>query len=143
MPEIDLSMLPRLNAVLNATAAVLLAAGWVSIRRGRRRLLHGSLMSAAFIVSMLFLVSYLYYHAHHMRTDYPRTGFIRGVYLTILASHIVLAATVPPMAVVALYHAVRRRFDRHRRLTRVLAPIWLYVSITGVIIYLMLAPYYP
>ena len=129
--------LPTLNACLNATAAVLLVAGYALIRTGRKRA-HRGVMLAAFTVSTLFLVSYLVYHYQVGSVRYPGGGAIRTVYLTILATHTLLAAAVPPLAIVTLRRGLGARFDRHRAIARWTLPIWLYVSVTGVVVYLML-----
>jgi putative membrane protein len=129
--------LPALNAVLNATAAVLLVTGFVLIRRGRKRA-HRGVMIAAFAVSCAFLASYLTYHAIAGTVYFRGTGAIRAVYLSILATHTVLAAAVPPLAIATLARGLRGRFDRHRRLARWTLPLWLYVSVTGVVVYCML-----
>ena len=129
--------LPALNAVLNATAAGLLICGYALIRR-RRIQAHKRVMLTAFIVSVAFLVSYLVYHYQAGSVRFQKTGLIRAVYLSILLTHTVLAALVPPLAVLTLRQALRERFDRHRRLARWTLPVWLYVSLTGVIIYWML-----
>ncbi|HVX65004.1 MAG TPA: DUF420 domain-containing protein [Bryobacteraceae bacterium] len=129
--------LPALNAFLNGTAAVLLACGFVLIRRGRKRA-HQRVMTAAFAVSILFLVSYLVYHAQVGSVRFQRTGPIRAVYFSILITHTLLAAAVPPLAIVTLSRALRGRFDRHRALARWTLPVWLYVSVTGVAVYWML-----
>ena len=133
----DVSFLPGLNASLNGLAASLLLCGWVAIKRRSWRV-HRFFMVAAFATSALFLVSYLVYHAVHGDTRYLGIGAMRTVYFTVLASHIVLSATVVPLALTAFWFAWRRQFSRHRRVTRVLWPIWMYVSITGVCIYFML-----
>ena len=129
--------LPTVNAVLNSTSAVLLGFGYHFIRR-RQVAAHRACMLAAFAVSVLFLVSYLTYHAHVGSVRFSGTGAVRALYLSILVSHSVLAALVPPLAVLTLYRALRGQVDRHRRLARWTLPIWLYVSITGVVVYLML-----
>ena len=133
----DLSILPTLNAVLNGTAAVLLVAGWWNIRRGRIDT-HRRLMIAAFTTSVLFLISYITYHVHVLSRPFTGTGWVRPVYYTILLTHIVLAAVVLPMAIVTLSRGLRRDDERHRRLARWTFPLWVYVSVTGVVIYLML-----
>jgi putative membrane protein len=133
----DVSFLPAVNATLNALAATLLLCGYVAIRRHNWRV-HRFFMVAAFATSSLFLASYLVYHAVHGETHYLGTGAIRTLYFTILASHIVLSVTVVPLALTAFWFAFRRQFDRHRRVTRVLWPIWMYVSVTGVAIYFLL-----
>ena len=129
--------LPTLNACLNATSAVLLALGWILIRSGRRAA-HRRVMIAAFTCSTIFLASYLAYHAQVGSVRFPGTGGARTLYLGILLTHTVLAAAVAPMAVVAFSLAWRGRFEKHRRLARWTLPIWLYVSVTGVIVYTML-----
>lgn len=136
-PPTDLAIewVPALNACFNATAAVLLCAGWYAIRTGRRTA-HQWLMSAAFLSSSLFLVGYIAYHYLHGDTLYE--GPVRGVYLAILASHVLLSLPVVPMALSAFYFAWKERFKAHRRVTRILAPVWIYVSVTGVIVFLML-----
>ncbi len=134
---IALRDLPTLNAALNAAAAALLITGFVLIRRGRKRA-HMRVMLAAFAVSCLFLISYLIYHFQVGSVRFQKTGPIRTVYLSILFTHTVLAAAVPPLAVVTLTRGLRGRFGRHRRIARWTLPIWLYVSVTGVIVYLML-----
>lgn len=133
----DVSFLPAVNAGLNSTAAALLVAGWVAIRQKRARL-HRYLMVSAFAASALFLVSYVVYHYVHGDTRYTGEGVVRTVYFVVLISHVVLSMAVVPMALSAFYFAFRRRFAAHRKVTRVLAPIWLYVSVTGVAIYFML-----
>lgn len=133
----SVSSLPALNATLNATSALLLVAGYTFIRRGRVTP-HKVCMVSAFVVSMLFLVSYLYYHAHHGSTAFPGQGWVRPLYFTILISHIALAAAILPLALVTLYRAWREQFARHRRIARWTLPLWLYVSVTGVVIYWML-----
>jgi uncharacterized membrane protein YozB (DUF420 family) len=129
--------LPALNAILNATSATLLVIGYRLIRRGRVQQ-HRRVMLSAFTASTLFLISYLVYHANVGSRPFPGHGPIRGVYFAILISHVVLAAVIVPMALITLLRALRERFDRHVRIARWTLPIWLYVSVTGVIVYLML-----
>jgi len=133
----DLRFLPAVNASLNALAASFLIAGWIAIRRGAARV-HQYLMVSAFAASALFLVCYLAYHYVHGDTRYGGTGVMRAVYLAILASHVLLSMAVVPLALVAFYFAFQKRFVQHRRVTRVLAPVWTYVSVTGVVIYFLL-----
>ena len=125
------------NACLNATSAVLLITGWYFIRSGRRDL-HRRAMMGAFVVSAVFLVSYLTRVALSGTHVYPQEAPGRGLYLFILATHVPLAATVPVFALRAIFLAVKQRFPEHRRLMRVGLPIWLYVSVTGVAVYFML-----
>jgi uncharacterized membrane protein YozB (DUF420 family) len=134
---ISIHDLPTVNATLNAITAVLLVCGYVLIRRHKPNL-HRRVMLAAFVTSSLFLVCYLIYHAQVGSVRYPGKGTMRTVYLTILFTHTVLAASVPVLAIVTLRRGLAARFDRHRRIARVTLPIWLYVSVTGVVVYVML-----
>lgn len=131
------SSLAGVNACLNATATVLLLAGYRFMRRGEIER-HRNCMLAAFGVSIAFLVSYLIYHAKVGSVPFQGQGWVRPVYFMILITHVTLAAVVPVIALITLVHGLRKRFDRHRRIARWTFPIWLYVSITGVIIYVML-----
>ncbi|HWC64582.1 MAG TPA: DUF420 domain-containing protein [Thermoanaerobaculia bacterium] len=129
--------LPAVNAALNGLCALLLAIGFVFIRR-RNVPAHRRTMKTAFVVSILFLVSYLTYHRHAGVHRYPGVGAARTVYLAILATHTVLAAAVVPLVLRTLWLATRGRFLEHRRIARWTLPIWFYVSVTGVVVYLML-----
>jgi uncharacterized membrane protein YozB (DUF420 family) len=129
--------LPAINATLNGTAAILLTAGYILIRNGRRDQ-HHRVMIAAFVVSILFLISYLIYHSQVGSVHYPHEGVLRTVYLTILFTHTTLAATVPVLAIITLRRALKGQFARHRSIARWTLPIWLHVSVTGVVVYLML-----
>ena len=133
----SVSDLPLVNASLNAIATVLLIVGYVCIRR-RRIAAHRAAMVAAFATSVVFLISYLIYHAHAGSRPFSGQGPVRVVYFVILITHIVLAATIPPLAGVTLWRAYRRRFDRHMKIARWTFPVWLYVSITGIVVYWML-----
>ena len=136
-----LSDLPLLNASLNATSAALLVLGYAFIRNGHVRL-HRAAMVGAFVVSTVFLVSYLIYHGNVGSKPFPGRGAIRPVYFAILITHIVLAAAVPPLALITLTRGLRARFERHVAVARWTLPIWLYVSVTGVIVYVMLYRFY-
>ena len=129
--------LPAVNAILNSTAALLLTTGWFLIRAGRREA-HKRVMIAAFVVSVAFLASYLVYHAQAGSVRFTGTGPIRTVYFGVLLTHTVLAAAVPVLATITLLRGLSGRFDRHRRIARWTLPIWLYVSVTGVVVYWML-----
>ncbi len=129
--------LPVVNATLNATAAVLLILGYILIRR-RSIEAHRKVMLAAFTTSSLFLICYLVYHFNVGSVRFPGTGTIRTVYLSILASHTILAAAVPPLAIVTLSRGLGQRYDPHRKIARWTLPVWLYVSVTGVVVYWML-----
>ncbi len=133
----DYTLLPTVNATLNGTATILLLAGYRQIKAGRKEQ-HKTAMLAAFAASILFLTSYLIYHAKVGSVAYPGTGLIRTVYLGILISHVILAAVVPALALMTLYRAWKGRFAHHAKIARITLPIWLYVSVTGVIVYLML-----
>ena len=133
----DVSSLPALNATLNSASAILLACGWVLIRR-RRIAAHRACMTGAFLVSTAFLVSYVIYHMHAGSVPYTGTGLWRPVYFFILITHIILAAAIVPLALITLGRALRGRFAAHARLARWTLPIWLYVSVTGVVVYVML-----
>ncbi len=133
----DVSALPALNAFLNGTSAVLLTVGYVFIRLRKVRA-HKTCMVTAFGVSSLFLVSYLIYHYHVGSVPFGGTGFIRPLYFTLLISHIVLAACIVPLALMTIYRAWTEQFEKHMRIARWTLPLWLYVSVTGVIVYWML-----
>ena len=134
---IPLTQLPTLNAVLNALSAILLVGGYVSIRR-RKIETHKRFMLAAFGTSCMFLVSYLTYHFQIGSKRFEGQGVIRPVYFSILISHTILAAAIVPLVIMTLFHAFRSRFERHKAIARVTLPIWLYVSVTGVVVYWML-----
>jgi putative membrane protein len=141
MPEY-ISYLPHLNALLNSTSAILLVAGLRFIRQGRI-IAHRNCQLSALLTSTLFLASYLTYHYFHGSTRFPGQGIIRPVYFTILTTHTILAVVIVPLILITLYRAVRLDFVRHRRIARWTLPLWLYVSVTGVIVYLMLYQLYP
>jgi putative membrane protein len=132
-----LSAFPTINASLNAATALLLMTGWLLIRRGRVAA-HRACMIAAMTTAALFLASYLYYHFHAGTTRFPGTGWPRTLYLGILLTHTVLAMAVVPMALVTFWRGLRRQDARHRALARWTFPVWLYVSVTGVVVYWML-----
>ena len=134
---INYSMLPHLNAMLNGTSALFLIAGYFFIRQRIVRL-HRACMLGALTASCLFLISYLIYHAQVGSVRFQGQGGVRTVYFAVLISHTVLAITVVPLAIMTLRRALQERFDRHRRIARWTLPVWLYVSVTGVIVYFML-----
>jgi uncharacterized membrane protein YozB (DUF420 family) len=129
--------LPAVNASLNAISSVFLMAGYVLIRRGRRDQ-HRVCMLAAFATSCVFLVFYLVYHANVGSVRFTRVGFVRPLYFTILITHVTLAATVVPLALVTLSRGLQARYVKHRAIARWTFPIWLYVSVTGVLVYVLL-----
>ena len=129
--------LPAVNATLNATSGILLLIGYFLIR-ARRIELHRRFMIAAFTTSALFLICYVVYHAQVGSVPFPRHGFVRPLYFTILITHVVLAASVPPLAIVTLTRGLKGRYPAHRKIARWTFPIWLYVSVTGVLVYVLL-----
>ena len=135
--EVDLSFVPAVNAGLNAFAACLLTAGYVAIRRGQREL-HKRLMVSAYACSAVFLIGYVIYHAVHGDTAFAGEGAIRAFYYAVLLTHIPLSMLIVPGGLTIFYFAYRGEFTRHRRIARIILPIWLYVSVTGVLIYFLL-----
>jgi uncharacterized membrane protein YozB (DUF420 family) len=131
------AVFPVINATLNGTSAVLLVIGRNFIKRGRMAA-HRAVMLTALVTSTLFLISYLYYHAHVGSVRFQGQGWSRPVYFSILISHTILAAAIVPLVIITLSRALRERFDRHRAIARWTFPLWLYVSVTGVVIYFML-----
>jgi putative membrane protein len=131
---------PLLNAILNGTCTVLLICSYIAIRNKKVNI-HKTLNMTAFTLSALFLLSYVAYHSFAKETHYP-DGPVRPVYLTILYSHIILAAVVLPMVLLSFYRGLTNQIVKHRKLARWTMPIWLYVTITGVVVYLMISPYY-
>ena len=131
------SALPTVNAILNGTSAILLVTGYVLIRR-RNVPAHRACMGTAFVTSTVFLISYLTLRYYAGMTSFTGQGWIRPVYFTILISHTILAATIVPLALVTLSRALRGRFSKHVRVARWTLPLWLYVSVTGVVVYWML-----
>jgi uncharacterized membrane protein YozB (DUF420 family) len=138
----DTSQLPHLNALLNSTSACLLLLGYGFIKSGRISA-HRNCQIAALTTSTLFLVSYLTYHYSHGSTRFTGQGMVRTLYLAILLTHTILAVVIVPLVLLTVYRAARGDFQRHRRIARITLPLWLYVSVTGVIVYLMLYQIYP
>lgn len=134
--------LPTLNALLNMTSAVLLAIGYRFIKRGNKHM-HKKFMIATFVVSVVFLTSYLTYHYHHGATRFQGEGWIRPLYFTILISHTILAVTILPLSIITLRRGLKEQIPQHVKIARWTYPIWLYVSITGVVVYLILYHLYP
>ena len=132
-----LSDLPLLNAILNATSAVLLSIGMILIKQ-KKIDAHRRFMISAFVTSSLFLTSYLIYHANIGSKPYPGTGIMRTVYFSILIPHVILAAAVLPLAIITLSRGLKMDVQRHRKIAKITLPVWLFVSVTGVIVYLML-----
>ncbi len=131
-------LLPTINASLNALAGILVVCGIVAIKQSKKEI-HRKLMIAAFVCSTVFLCSYVYERlTTHLLTRYPGTGFLKTLYFLVLIPHTLLAVTIVPFIIMAIRHALRGEYDKHKRITRWLYPVWLYVSTTGVIVYLML-----
>lgn len=140
--KLSFQFLPTLNAILNSITAVLLLTGYGLIRKGHRKI-HQMVMISALGCSVVFLTSYLIYHYHAGTTRFMGQGVIRPVYFTMLLTHTLLAAMVPPLAIITVIRAAKGNFEKHRRLARWTLPIWLYVSVTGVVIYWLLYHVYP
>ena len=141
IPGYDLSFLPPIYATINGITAVLLVTAVVAIRNGKRRL-HENLMKTCIGLSAAFLVMYVAYHMTSESTKFGGEGVIRYVYFFILVSHILLSVAITPLVLFTFSRALSRNFDRHRQLAKFTFPIWLYVAVTGVIVYLMISPYY-
>ena len=134
---IDISILPSVNASLNGTSAVLLLTGYTFIKK-KAVLAHKITMLCACLTSTLFLISYLYYHAHHGITHFQGRGTLRVTYFAILVSHTILAVLIVPLIIITLFLALKSNFLRHKTIARITLPLWLYVSVTGVLVYWML-----
>jgi putative membrane protein len=136
------SVLPHLNAALNASSFILLSSGYYFIRRGRV-IAHRNCQLSALATSIIFLISYVVYHQHHGATRFAGQGIARPIYFTILTTHTILAVAIVPFVIVTFRRALRGDFPRHKALARWTLPMWLYVSVTGVLVYLMLYHFYP
>lgn len=141
IPGLNVKMLPAVNAVLNSLTAVFLVIGYYFIRR-KEVAKHRAMMGLAFLLGSLFLVSYVAYHSQVASTKFGGEGLIKGIYYFILITHILLAAITVGLVLFTLYFALTEQFQKHRRIARWTYPVWLYVSVTGVIVYLMISPYY-
>jgi putative membrane protein len=148
MPQIqlpggfDVYLLPMFNAIINGSTFIILLLALNAIKNGNVPL-HRKLMTSAIALSLLFLLSYVTFHAATEQTRYGGEGFIRTVYFILLITHILLAAAIVPLVLISYVRAISERYDKHRKIARITLPIWLYVTFTGVIVYLMIAPYYP
>lgn len=136
-----LTFLPALNAFLNGSTTLLLILGFFAIKNGKREL-HEKYMKGALVLSVIFLLSYIAYHATAEAAKYGGEGVIRSIYYFILLTHIVLAAAIVPLVLITFVRALSAKFDKHRKIARWTLPLWLYVTITGVIVYFMISPYY-
>lgn len=133
--------LPMLNAFLNGSTSILLVAGFIAIKNGKKQI-HKRIMLSALVLSVLFLLSYVTYHALTESTPFGGEGTIKIIYLVILLTHIVLAIAIVPLVLITFSRALTAKFDKHRKIARITLPLWLYVTVTGVVVYLMISPYY-
>ncbi|GHA73221.1 DUF420 domain-containing protein [Pontibacter akesuensis] len=140
-PGVDVSYLPTLHAILNSLTAVALVIGYYNVKRGNV-MVHRGAMLAAFSLSAIFLVSYVTYHFLGQRTIYGGEGVLKYIYYFVLLTHIVLAVVIVPLVLLSVYYGISSQLARHRRISRWTFPIWLYVAVTGVLVYLMISPYY-
>ncbi|WP_188502957.1 DUF420 domain-containing protein [Pontibacter amylolyticus] len=138
---VDVSFLPTLHAILNSLTAILLVIGYYNIRKGNVRV-HRTAMGTAFGLSAIFLISYVTYHFLGERTIYGGDGILKLFYYFILLTHIVLAVVIVPLVLLSVYFALSEQFARHRRISKWTFPIWLYVAVTGVLVYMLISPYY-
>jgi putative membrane protein len=136
-----LNALPTFNAINNGLTALVLIAAFIAIR-AKNIALHRKLMTTALVLSVLFLLSYVSYHSTSEHTVFPKDNPLRGTYLLILNSHIILSAVIVPLVLISYSRALSKKFDKHKKIARITLPIWLYVAITGVLVYLMISPYY-
>ncbi|MGV3540309.1 MAG: DUF420 domain-containing protein [Rufibacter sp.] len=139
--DLNVSFLPRLHAVLNSLTAIALVVGYRFIKKGNRRN-HRFAMTTAFVLSAFFLISYVTYHYQAPPTSYGGEGVLKTIYYFILITHIVLAAVIVPLVLLSIYFAVSGQFTRHRKVSRWTFPLWLYVAVTGVLVYVLISPYY-
>ncbi|MFT6165470.1 MAG: putative membrane protein [Vicingaceae bacterium] len=137
----EVYFLPMLNAFLNGTTSILLVAGFIAIKNGKKKT-HKRIMFTALVLSILFLLSYVTYHALTESTPFGGEGMIKVIYLVILLTHIVLAIAIVPLVLISFSRAFSAKFDKHKKIARITLPLWLYVTVTGVIVYLMISPYY-
>ncbi len=140
-PDFDVHIFAKINAVINSIVSVLLISGLIAVRRGNYRL-HKKLMLTAMVLSILFLVSYICHHLFAGDTKFGGTGMVRYIYFIILITHIILAAIILPFILFTAYRAMISEWPQHRRLAKITWPVWLYVSLTGVTVYLFISPYY-
>jgi putative membrane protein len=139
--SVDVSFLPTLHAILNSMTAVALVVGYYNIRRGNIKVHRGAMLTA-FSLSAIFLVSYVTYHFLGQRTIFGGEGFLKMFYYFILLTHIVLAVVIVPLVLLSVYFGISEQLAKHRRISRWTFPIWLYVAVTGVLVYILISPYY-
>jgi len=139
--DLDVSFLPHLNGILNSATAICLIVGFFFIRNKNENA-HRAMMMSAFVLSSIFLVSYVIYHYQAPPTSFGGEGIIRPVYYFLLVTHIILAAVVVPFVLLAFYYALSKQISKHKKIVKYTFPIWLYVAVTGVLVYLMISPYY-
>ncbi len=139
--DINTRFLPHLNAMLNSATSLCLMGGFIAIKLKKRKL-HRNFMMTAFALSSVFLVSYVVYHATTPHTVFGGEGWVKAAYYIILISHILLAVAVVPLVLFSIYFAYSQQFEKHKKLNRFTFPVWLYVAVTGVVVYMMISPYY-
>ena len=139
--DVDVTFLPKLHALLNSLTAIALLVGYSFIKKGNIRF-HRFAMTTAFVLSSFFLISYVTYHFQAAPTSYGGEGILRTIYYFILVSHIILAAVIVPFVLLSIYFAISNQIARHRKISRWTFPLWLYVAVTGVIVYFLISPYY-
>ncbi len=137
----EIKFLPKLNAIINGLTSLILIMAFAAIKNGKR-VLHEKLMFSALGLSVVFLLSYVVYHSVAPSTTYGGEGMMRSIYYFVLLTHIVLAAVIVPLVLISVSRALSQRFDKHKKIARITWPLWLYVTLTGVIVYLMISPYY-
>jgi len=137
----NIGFLPKLNAIINASTSIILIMAFIAIKNKNIKL-HKALMTSAILLSIVFLLSYITYHASTESTKFEGVGTIKSVYYFILFSHILLAIAIVPLVLISYVRALSEKFDKHRQIARYTLPLWLYVTITGVVVYLMISPYY-
>lgn len=140
-PSVDVSYLPAFHAILNSLTAIALVVGYANVKRGNTKA-HRAAMLVAFGLSAIFLVSYVTYHFLGQRTIYGGEGALKFIYYFILLTHIVLAVVIVPLVLLSVYYGITNQLQRHRRISNWTFPVWLYVAVTGVLVYLMISPYY-
>jgi len=136
-----ISFLPHINGIINTLTSIILVIGWLFIKN-KKVAFHKTSMLTAFVLGAFFLISYVIYHSYSESTAYGGEGMIRYIYYFLLITHIMLAIAVVPFVLLAIYYGISARYSKHKRIVKYTLPIWLYVSITGVIVYLMISPYY-
>lgn len=139
--KVNLNFLPLVNAIINGTTSVLIILAVLSVKKGNKNL-HKRIMLTALFLSVCFLVSYVLYHSTHESTKFGGQGFIKYVYYFILLTHILLSVIIVPLVLITLSRVLAEKFDKHKKIARITFPLWLYVTVSGVLVYLLISPYY-